>query len=130
MSDDEDKDVKVCKIVLVGESGVGKTSIASRFDKDIFDDSTTSTPVASFISKTLKLENDKCIKFEIWDTCGQEKYRSLGKIYYKGISAAILVYDITDKKSFEELDNFWIGQLKEYAPKTTSKFFEFIFVIL
>ena len=63
----------------------------------------------------------KAIKFEIWDTAGQEQYRSLTKIFYKDAAAAILVYDITRKDSFLELKNYWYDQVKETAPKNISK---------
>ena len=61
----------------------------------------------------------QCIKFEIWDTAGQEKYRSLTKIFYKDAAVAILVYDITRKESYEELKNYWYNQLKECSPLDT-----------
>ena len=64
----------------------------------------------------LKNSMEKCVKFEIWDTAGQEKYRSLTKIFYKDARIAILVYDITRKDSFEELKNYWYAQLKESSP--------------
>ena len=77
-----------------------------------------STTGATFAAKTMYFPNhDKNVKFEIWDTAGQEKYRSLTKIFYKDASVAILVYDICRKQSFEDIKNFWYGQLKEQAPK-------------
>lgn len=80
------------------------------------------TAGASFVSKTMYFDNyDKTMKFEIWDTAGQEKYRSLSKIFYKDATVAILVYDITRKQSFEEIKKYWISQLKEQAPKKLSK---------
>ena len=62
----------------------------------------------------------KSIKFEIWDTAGQEKYRSLTKIFYKDAGVSILVYDIT-KESYDEIKNYWYNQIKEYAPKNIGK---------
>ena len=62
----------------------------------------------------------KSIKFEIWDTAGQEKYRSLTKTFYKDAKVAILVYDITRKESFEELQKYWIEQIRQFAPKNIS----------
>ena len=67
----------------------------------------------------------KSIKFEIWDTAGQEKYRSLTKIFYKDAGAAILVYDITRKESYEEIQKYWLNQIKDFAPKNISKSFYF-----
>ena len=125
IDNDNIDNLKVCKVVLIGESGVGKTCIASRFINDTYDDEVKPTEAAAYLNKTIKTEDDKYIKFDIWDTCGQEKFRSMGKIFYKGVSVAILVYDITSKKSFEEIDKFWKGQVREYAPKNTNKFLSF-----
>ena len=105
------------KIVLVGESGVGKTSIISQFVDQIFEDDLQCSTGGSFSSKTLTFSNGKTIKLEIWDTAGQERYRALTKIFYNNALAAVLVYDITRKQSFEELKNYWIKQIKESAPE-------------
>jgi len=111
-----------CKVVLIGEAGVGKTSIINRYINNTFSTNSMSTTGASFAAKTMYFENhDKYVKFEVWDTAGQEKYRSLIKIFYKDASVAVLVYDITRKQSFEEIKNYWISQLKENAPKNLSK---------
>ena len=116
---DGDEDAKNCKVVLLGESGVGKTSIISRFINDAFEEGCVSTTGASYVSKDLVFKDYKnqLVKFEIWDTAGQEKYRSLTQIFYKDASIAILVYDITSEESFEEVQNYWYKQLKECAPK-------------
>ena len=101
------------KVVLIGESGVGKTSIINRYILNKFDDALPSTLGASFISKTVFFENyNQSIKFEIWDTTGQEKFRSLAKIFYKNASVCIFVYDICNKATFNELKNFWINDVK------------------
>ena len=105
------------KIVLIGESGVGKTSIISQFVDQIFEDDLQTSTGGSFSSKTLTFNNGKTIKLEIWDTAGQERYRALTKIFYKNALAAVLVYDITRKQSFEELKNYWIKQIKESASE-------------
>ena len=120
---DEDKDAQTCKVVLLGESGVGKTCIIARFINNTFEENLISTTGASYAGKTMTFEEygGKSIKFEIWDTAGQEKYRSLTKIFYKDAGAAILVYDITRKESFEEIQKYWINQIKEFAPKNISK---------
>lgn len=111
-----------CKVVLIGEAGVGSTSIINRYINNTFSTNSMSTTGASFAAKTMYFENhDKYVKFEVWDTAGQEKYRSLIKIFYKDASVAVLVYDITRKQSFEEIKNYWISQLKENAPKNLSK---------
>ena len=105
-----------CKIVLIGESGVGKTSIINRYISDTFSPVLTATPGASFATKTVFLkEYNQSIKFEIWDTAGQEKYRALAKVFYKNAAVCILVYDIINKKSFDELKNYWISEIKANA---------------
>ena len=104
--------MEAVKTVLVGESGVGKTSIISRFITDSFDPEVLSSSSAQFISKTIKLE-ETTIKCDIWDTAGQEKFRSLAKIFYKDAKIIIYVYDITDKKSFDEIKNYWYKETSE-----------------
>ena len=102
------------KIVLLGESGTGKTSIIAQFTRGEFDPNVLTSISAQFISKlTYIAEYDKTIKFDIWDTAGQEKFRSLAQIFYKDAKAIILVYDITNLKSFEELKNYWYPKVKE-----------------
>ena len=121
--DYEGEDAKMCKVVLLGESGVGKTCIIARFINNTFEENLISTTGASYAGKTMTFDEyeGKSIKFEIWDTAGQEKYRSLTKIFYKDAGAAILVYDITRKESFEEIQKYWINQIKDFAPKNISK---------
>ena len=113
---------EICKIVLLGESSVGKTCIITRFVDDEFDKEIISTTGASYANKTLKFKdyNNKEILFEIWDTAGQEKYRSLTQLFYKDASIAILVYDITNEESYNELKNYWVNQIIEFAPKDIS----------
>ena len=112
----EDSNAESLKVVLLGESGVGKTSIISQLMEQEFNDEQTATTGATFSTKTMVFDN-KGICFEIWDTAGQEKYRALTKMFYKDAGAAILVYDITRQASFEELKNYWANQVKENAPK-------------
>ena len=127
MSDDEDEgeDVKTLKVVLIGESGVGKTSIISRFINDTFDEGSMTTTGASYATKEIVFEKyqNQVLKFEIWDTAGQEKYRALTSIFYKDAAIAILVYDITNEESFDEVKNYWYTQIKDGAPKEIGKFF-------
>ena len=79
--------------------------------------SVTSTIGGTFSTKTIKCSNGKTLKFEIWDTAGQEKYRSVTKMFYKDADVAVLVYDITNKYSFEELQKYWVQQVKDSSPK-------------
>ena len=120
--EDEEKKAIPCKVVLIGESGVGKTSIISRYMTDKFSATLGSTPGANFTTKTIFLKDEnQSIKFEIWDTAGQEKFRSLAKVFYKNAAICILVYDITKKQTFEELQKFWIEEIKANASKNISK---------
>ena len=100
MSDDEECDVT--KVVIIGESGVGKTCIIERFCQNKFTQTTVSTIGAANASATVFI-GEKGYDLDIWDTAGQELYRSLNKIFYKNAKIAILVYDITKKASFEEM---------------------------
>ena len=101
------------KVVLDGESGVGKTSIISQFTTKKFDPHRETSLSAQFISKTVNFQDlGKEIKFDIWDTVGQEKYRSLAKIFYKDAKVIVFVYDITTEYSFNELKNYWYEETK------------------
>lgn len=106
--------INAIKIVLLGDSGVGKSSIVLRFVTNTFSPYSESTIGASFTTK-LMVVNNIPIKYHIWDTAGQERYRSLAPMYYRGVAVAIVVYDITNKKSFISVKK-WIKELKEYGP--------------
>ena len=123
MSQNNKDNIKECKVVLLGEAFVGKTCIAERLINDKFVENILATTSASYLTKIMELDKleEKYIKFEIWDTAGQEKYRALSKIFYKDSEIAILVYDITNKKSFEEIKNYWYEQLKENGPENINK---------
>ena len=122
MADEEEKVSIPCKVVLIGESGVGKTSIISRYISNTFSSVLMATPGANFTTKTILLKDEnQSIKFEIWDTAGQEKYRALAKVFYKNAAVCILVYDITRRASFEELKKYWIQELKGNASPNVSK---------
>jgi len=99
------------KLVLLGESAVGKSSLVLRFVKGQFLDYQESTIGAAFLTQTVCL-NDTTVKFEIWDTAGQERYHSLAPMYYRGAQAAIVVYDITNADSFERAKKNWVKELQ------------------
>ena len=105
-----------CKILLIGESGVGKTSIISQYVEETFKEDQETSAGASFSTKKLELKNGNLVTLEIWDTAGQEKFRALTQLFYKESSAAILVYDITRKDSFEQIKEYWFNQVKEKSP--------------
>lgn len=119
MGEEEEEEEEVCKVVLLGESGVGKTCIISRFINNTFEEGLMSTNGASYASKnaTFPEYGNRTIKFEIWDTAGQEKYRALNQIFYKDASICILVYDITNNASFNAIKEYWHQQVKDCAPK-------------
>ena len=103
-----------CKIVLVGDAGAGKTCIISRYINDRFEKTQMSTACPSFCNKSVFYPNyNKTINIDIWDTAGQEIYRSISKLFYNGASIGILVYDISNKKSFDSLKDYWHKELKE-----------------
>ncbi|OHT11878.1 Ras-related protein RABA2b [Tritrichomonas foetus] len=101
------------KIVLIGESGVGKTNLLSRFSRDHFNPSSKSTIGVEFATKTLKVD-DKNVKVQIWDTAGQERYRAITSAYYRGAVGAMLLYDITSSLTFSSLER-WLRELRENA---------------
>ena len=107
-------DLESLKVVLIGESGTGKTSIIQRFAYKLFDENCSSSISSQYISKIIEIkEINMSLKFDIWDTAGQEKYRSMTKIFYKDAKIILFVYDITSKKSFDELKKYWISQVQE-----------------
>ena len=109
------EDEVVYKIVLIGESWAGKTSIINRFIDDTFNENAISTLSVQFLRKNLELPGNKRITLDIWDTAGQERFRSLNRIFYSNAKAVILVYDITNKKTFDEIKNYWFLQIRQYC---------------
>ena len=106
------------KIVLLGDSGVGKTCLISRFISGQFDANVNSTNGASYASKKVDYPDlGTSLVLDIWDTAGQEKYKSLTKFFYKDAAMVILVYDITRKESYDNLKNFWYKEILEYGEK-------------
>ena len=102
------------KVVLLGDTGVGKSSLVLRFVTENFKEYSESTIGASFMSKVEVI--DGCAyKYQIWDTAGQEKYHSLAPMYYRGAAAAIVVYDITNTLSFEKTQR-WVEELQRHGP--------------
>ncbi|KAF1765637.1 hypothetical protein GCK72_005590 [Caenorhabditis remanei] len=104
------------KVVLLGEGCVGKSSLVLRFVENKFSSRHLSTIQASFQSKTVHIDDCKA-ELHIWDTAGQEKYHALGPIYYRGSNGVLLVFDITDRRSFEKVKN-WVLEIKTCLGKT------------
>ena len=105
------EDLKL-KLVLLGDSGVGKTNLISRYISNSFDENTRATIGVEFFCKNFRINKKRTIKVEIWDTAGQERYKAITSVYYKGAKGAFIVYDITSRKTFENIDK-WIGEIKE-----------------
>ncbi|RMJ25173.1 gtp-binding protein [Aspergillus sp. HF37] len=102
------------KLVLLGESAVGKSSLVLRFVKDQFDDYRESTIGAAFLTQTISLDESTTVKFEIWDTAGQERYKSLAPMYYRNANCAVVVYDITQASSLDKAKS-WVKELQRQA---------------
>ena len=107
----ENNDQIDIKMILLGESGVGKTSIISRYVNDKFNDNFVSSSTMSYVAKIIE-KNNKIIKLNIWDTIGQEKFRSISKLFLNDTKIVILVYDITSDESFKNLD-YWLKLYKD-----------------
>ena len=120
-SSDEEEKILKCRVILLGESETKKNGIINRLSGN-FSFNGITTPGSNFVSKTIFFkEENKSIKYEIWDIAGQEKFRTLARVFYKNTDVFILVYDITNYKSFDELKNYWIKDVKEFANKDFSK---------
>ncbi|CEI87922.1 GTP-binding protein of the rab/ypt [Rhizopus azygosporus] len=102
------------KLVLLGESAVGKSSLVMRFVKDHFDEYRESTIGAAFLAQTISLDDNTTVKFEIWDTAGQERYKSLAPMYYRNANCAVVVYDITQASSLDKA-KAWVNELQRQA---------------
>ena len=105
--------------MLIGDSGVGKSSLLLRFTSDLFSDSYSCTIGIDFKVKTIEL-NGKKIKLQIWDTAGQERFRTITASYYRGAQGIIIVYDITNKLSFNNIGQ-WLKDIERYASDNVQK---------
>ena len=101
------------KIVLIGDSGVGKSNILSRFTRNEFNLESKATIGVEFAQKTINIEG-KIVKAQIWDTAGQERYRAITSAYYRGAVGALLVYDVCKYSSFENVEK-WLKEMKDHA---------------
>jgi small GTP-binding protein len=112
-SPDQDEPDYLLKLVLIGDSGVGKTSVLSRFIRNKFALDCKTTVGVEFATKTLTIKN-KLVKLQVWDTAGQERYRAVTTSYYKGTYGAIIVYDISSSPSFASVPR-WLSELRDKA---------------
>jgi small GTP-binding protein len=111
-----DKDELAIKVTLIGESSVGKTSIINRYAKGNFSQELESTLGANYSQKKM-VRHGKKIRLDLWDTAGQEKYRAIGRHFYKESYIVCLVYDISNKDSFEKLKSVWYPDLQQFGEK-------------
>uniref|UniRef100_A0A0D3B4S1 Uncharacterized protein n=1 Tax=Brassica oleracea var. oleracea TaxID=109376 RepID=A0A0D3B4S1_BRAOL len=101
------------KVVLTGDSGVGKSNLLSRFTKNDFSHDSRSTIGVEFATRSIKVD-DKIVKAQIWDTAGQERYRAITSAYYRGAVGALLVYDVTRHVTFENVER-WLKELRNHT---------------
>jgi len=112
----------LCKVILIGESGIGKTCIIKRFVSNEFNTNELTTFGPTDYIKTIKFKKyHKSIDFRLWDTAGQEKFRGLQRLFYQESKIVILVYDITVRRSFTEIKDYWYNQVKQNSPENISK---------
>ncbi|KAL2341822.1 hypothetical protein Fmac_009762 [Flemingia macrophylla] len=109
---DEDYDY-LFKVVLIGDSGVGKSNLLSRFTKNEFSLESKSTIGVEFATRSIRVD-DKVVKAQIWDTAGQERYRAITSAYYRGAVGALLVYDVTRHVTFENIER-WLKELRDHT---------------
>mmetsp|Transcript_32175 Transcript_32175/g.75549 ORF Transcript_32175/g.75549 Transcript_32175/m.75549 type:complete len:212 (-) Transcript_32175:65-700(-) len=102
------------KVVLIGDSGVGKSNLLTRFTRNEFNLESKATIGVEFATKSIATDSGKVIKAQIWDTAGQERYRAITNTYYRNAVGALLVYDISKRATFENLER-WLQELREHA---------------
>ena len=113
-NEEEDDTCRIFKILLLGDSSVGKSCLLLRYCDEKFQDLHLATIGLDFRLKTIYLENKKKLKVQIWDTAGQDRFLAITKNYYRGVNGILLVFDVTSNSSFEHIKN-WIEQIKEEA---------------
>ncbi|KAK1404873.1 Ras-related protein YPT3 [Heracleum sosnowskyi] len=111
----EDEYDYLFKLVIIGDSGVGKSNLLSRFTRNEFNLESKSTIGVEFATKTFDFDS-KVIKAQIWDTAGQERYRAITSAYYRGAVGALLVYDVTRRISFENVER-WLKELRDHTDQ-------------
>lgn len=103
----------VFKIVIIGNSSVGKSSLLLRFADDVFHETFLPTIGVDFKIRTIE-QSGSVVKLQMWDTAGQEKFKTIVSAYYKGAQGILLVFDVTDRRSFEDLKG-WITEVEKYS---------------
>jgi len=115
MSKGDDEYDFLFKVVLIGDSGVGKSNLLSRFTRNEFNLESKSTIGVEFATRTISLDG-KTVKAQIWDTAGQERYRAITSAYYRGAVGALLVYDIAKHMTYENVEK-WLKELRDHADQ-------------
>lgn len=113
--------IKNFKILLIGDSTVGKTSLLTQYTEKKFQHSYIITIGIDFKIVTYKHPNGETIKLQVWDTAGQERFHAITTPYYRGANGVIIVYDITNRKTFDQISDKWQKTLEQYASKNTKK---------
>lgn len=119
---DHNENTPVIKVVLVGESGSGKTSIMNRYLRGVFKENVPTSLSAIGETKKITCSTGEEVILNIWDTAGQELYRSINTIFYRDAKVILIVYDITDKKSFDEIQSYWYEKVKEQCDEQSRKY--------
>ncbi|KAK0417290.1 hypothetical protein QR680_012924 [Steinernema hermaphroditum] len=114
-TEDEEPTLTTLKILIIGESGVGKSSLLLRFVDDVFDPEQQATIGVDFRVTSLTVDGNR-VKLAIWDTAGQERFRTLTPSYYRGAQGVICVYDVSSRQSFDRLDH-WMTEVDTYSTK-------------
>ena len=116
---------EIAKLILVGQTSTGKTAIYNRIIFDTFNENSISTLSHSTSTREINVDED-VVTIDVWDTAGQEKYRSLNRTFYKNATFVLLTFSIIDKASFDELSNYWIKEIKNNCPEYSSKLIKII----
>ena len=114
------KTIIECTLIICGETAVGKSSLIGRLINNSFNDTLLSTMAASSKKMEIILD-DVVIQFNIWDTAGQEKFRSVNKIFYKRADVVLLIYDITSEGTFKEIKDYWLQEIRNHSINKQSK---------
>ena len=114
------KTIIECTLIICGETMVGKSSLMDRLINNSFALDSVSTMIASSKKMEIILD-DVVIQFNIWDTAGQEKFRSVNKIFYKRADVVLLIYDITSRGTFEEIKDYWLQEIRNHSINKQSK---------
>jgi len=127
MQDQEEAPDYLIKVVIIGDSGVGKSNVMSRFTNDTFSADSKTTIGVAFATKSIVIDtatnedgqsqnSKKTVKLQVWDTAGQERYRALSSAYYRGALGALVVYDITNRQSLESISK-WLEEIDRYCTQ-------------